>query len=125
MSPSSSLYLFFPVQSNYKQPLYFHQLLIFCLVQVLLFAFISCASAGRIFILDDGEDGEKLSKIISPRDTYRFQRKILNRCCPPSEARCTSVRSPCPCIRPCSSPPWTKGPRWTRLHFCQNRPSGD
>merc|ERR1719370_299634 len=24
---------------------------------VLLFAFISCASAGRIFILDDGEDG--------------------------------------------------------------------
>ena len=25
----------------------------------LLLAFISCASAGRIFILDDGEDGEK------------------------------------------------------------------
>ena len=63
---SSSLY------NQIETNSFFLSFAILCLVQVLLFAFISCASAGRIFILDDGEDGEKPYKISSPRNGYCF-----------------------------------------------------
>ena len=46
------------------------------------------------------------------------------RCCPPSETWRPSLRPPRPRPVPPSTPSWTQGQGWTRLHFRQDWPTG-